>query len=115
MSDFLTINGVDFPIPEGSFDITYKDKVNEYEAESGKKTVEIIRPDLTTISVTYNGIPEKQLNVLIEKIKIINQVAFNKNGEKTTILMKCISKKIPKKYIGKGIYMKGLSFTLEEL
>lgn len=115
MSSILAINGMSFPVPEGSFDITYKDKVNEYNAENGVKKVEIIRKGIATIAVSYNGIPEAQLNVLISKIDTINTVKFDKNGEQYTTTMKCIEKKTPKKYYRNGIYMKGLSFTLEEL
>lgn len=111
----LIINGVDFPDPEGSFDVTYSDEVNEYDAENGKKTIEIIRKDVAKIDVGYNGIPEEQLNVLIAAINTSNNVSFYSNGKMRTAIMMCKEKKTPKKYIGNGQFMRGLSFTLEEL
>lgn len=115
MPDILIINGTPFPVPEGGFDIKSKDKVNKYEAENGQTTIEIIRKGVTTITVSYKGIPEQQLNGLIGKLDATNTVTYDKNGVQTTTLMSCTEQSTPKQYYGNGIYMKGLSFTLEEL
>lgn len=116
MSEIIVINGTAFPVPEGSFDIKYENKCNTYESESGHTTVELIREQIASISISYNGLPQSQADQLISKIGSTNTVTWNKNGVETTALFRCKDISTPKKYFAKdGLYVKGLSFTLEEL
>lgn len=116
MSEIITINGTAFPVPEGSFDVKYDNKCNTYESESGHTTVELIREQIATISISYSGIPQRQADQLTNIIRSVNTVIWNKNGVETTALFRCKEISVPKKYFAKeGPYVKGLSFTLEEL
>lgn len=115
MRNLIIINGMEFPTPEGSFDIKYKDKTNEYEGEDGKKTVEIIRKDVTTISVSYNGMTEEKLNELLKTLDTVCAVTFLKKGVETTVDMKLSDVSTPKKYFKNGLSVWGMSFSLEEL
>lgn len=115
MHSLLTINGVDFPTPEGSYDIKYSAVTNEYEGENGEKTVEIIRENVATISVSYNGMTEEQLNDLHAVLTTVCTVVFYKKGVKTTAKMKLSEVSTPKKYYRHGLSVWGMSFSLEEL
>lgn len=115
MHNLITINGVEFPTPEGSFDIKYEDKTNIHEGENGKKTVEIIRKDIASISVSYNGLKEEELNRLHAALDTVNKVTFYKKGVETTADMRLSSVSTPKKYFKGGITVWGMSFSLEEL
>ena len=115
MHSLLIINGVEFPTPEGSLEIKYADMTNEYQGENGKKTVEIIREDVVSISVSYNGMTEEKLNALHTVLKTVSTVIFYKKGIKTTSQMKLSSVSTPKKYYKNGLSVWGMSFSLEEL
>lgn len=115
MHSLLTINGVDFPTPEGSYDVKYSNITNEYEGENGEKTVEIIRENVVSISVSYNGMTEEQLNTLHTALTTVCTVAFYKKGVKTTAKMKLSDVSTPKKYYKHGLSVWGMSFSLEEL
>ena len=115
MHSLLTINGVDFSTPEGSYDVKYSSTTNEYEGENGKKTVEIIREDVVSISVSYNGMTEEQLNILHTALTTVCTVVFYKKGVKTTAKMKLSDVSTPKKYYKHGLSVWGMSFSLEEL
>ncbi len=115
MHSLLIINGVEFPTPEGSFDIKYKNITNEYEGEDGKKTVEIIRENVATISIGYNGMAEEQMKSLHAALTAVNTVVFYKKGVKTNAEMKLSDVSTPKKYYRHGLSVWGMSFGLEEL
>lgn len=115
MHNLLVINGIEFPIPEGSFDVKYKDITNEYSGENGKKTVEIIRKDVCSISVTYNGLEEGRANMLHGVLSTVNEVTFWKKGVMVTVEMKLSDVSVPKKYYRNGLSVWGMSFSLEEL
>lgn len=115
MHNLITINGVEFPTPEGSYELKYKNVTNEYTGEDGNKTVEIIREDVTSISIGYNGMPEDRLNALHSALKPVNTVIFYKRGIKTTTQMKLSDVSTPKKYYRGGLSVWGMSFSLEEL
>lgn len=114
MHSLLVINGVEFPTPE-SLDIKYKSVVNEHTGEDGKKTVEIIREDVVTISVGYKGMTEERLKVLHSVLTTINTVVFYKKGVEATAEMKLSDVSTPKKHYGHGLSVWGMSFSLEEL
>lgn len=115
MHSLIIINGVEFPTPEGSFDIRYKSVMNEHEGEDGKKTVEIIREDVATISIRYNGMTEERLKDLHSALAPVNTVVFYKKGAETTAEMKLSDVSTPKKYYKNGLSVWGMSFSLEEL
>lgn len=115
MHNLLVVNGTVFPTPEGSFDVKYKDITNEYSGENGKKTVEIIRKNLCSISVTYNGLEEDRANMLHNVLDTVNEVAFYKKGVLVTVQMKLSDVSKPKKYYQNGLSVWGMSFSLEEL
>lgn len=115
MHNLLVINGTEFPTPEGSFDVKYKDTTNEYRGENGKKTVEIIRRDVCSISVTYNGLEEDRANMLHSALSTVNEVTFCKKGTMVTVEMKLSDVSVPKKYYKNGLSVWGMSFSLEEL
>lgn len=115
MHNLLVINGVAFPTPEGSFDIKYKDILNEYTSESGKTVVEIIREDVATISVSYKGLLESKKNELASILHIVNSVTFFKMGLEYTASMKMSDLSEQKKYFRNSLSVWSLSFKLEEL
>lgn len=119
MTNLLTINNVVFPDAEGGFDITYKDKVNEYESESGEKTVEVIRKGVCNISTSYVGLTESQLKSLTAAIQVVNTVKYYNplSGVVETKTMKASSDrvKISKKYYKNNISVWSLDLDLEEM
>lgn len=115
MHDLLVVNGVTFPIPEGSLDIKYSNRINEYEGEDGSITVEIIRENIASISVSYNGLLETQLNLLLGALKTVNEVTFYKKGTEVTCFMKATDISTPEKYYKHSISVWGFSFGLQEL
>lgn len=119
MTNLLTINNVIFPDAEGGFEISYKDKVNEYESESGEKTVEIIRKGVCNISISYMGLSETQLKSLTSAIQVVNIVKYYNplSGVVETKTMKTSSDrlKISKKYYKNDISVWSLDIDLEEM
>ena len=115
MYNLLVINGVEFPTPEGSFEVKYKNITNEYEGESGQKTIEVIREDVASISVSYNGLLRSEVDTLHDALAIVNTVKFYKKGVETQVSMKLTNVSTPKKYHKNNLSVWGMSFGLEEL
>lgn len=55
MFDLLVINGYTCPKP-ASFKVDTTDKTNEFEAENGARTIEVIREGIIKISVSYGSL-----------------------------------------------------------
>lgn len=119
MDELLKINNVIFPEIEGGYDISYEDKTNEYESESGETTVEVIRQKVCNISVKYNGLLESKLKELVSAIHVVNTVVYYNptTGTVETKTMKADSNRIniSKEYYKNGLSVWSLSFSLGEM
>lgn len=119
MENLLKINDVVFPEAEGGYDISYSDKTNSYESESGEITVEVIRQKMTTISVKYNGLLESKLKELASAIRVVNTVSYYNpiTGSLETRTMKADDSriKISKENYKNNLSVWSLSFNLEEM
>lgn len=115
MYDLLKINNVTFPLPEGGFDISYEDITNDYEADDGKKVVEVIRSDVAKISVSYNGLLEAKVNTLIAALQTVSTVAFLRKGTVQSCKMKVSNIKTAKVWYKNNISAWSLSFDLQEI
>lgn len=116
MYDLLKINNVTFPKPAG-FNIDLVDKTNDFEAENGQITVEIIREGIVNISVTYGSLLAAEVLRLKNAITKVSSVTFFNSYANTiqTKSMQVKNLKTVKQYHDNNISTWSLSFSLEEL
>lgn len=117
MSNLITINGVPLPEPS-SYSISTNNKINEFEAESGKKTLDVVRQNIYSISISYSGILENKLKSLQQLLSsVVVNVGFydTQSGSNITKRMKVSGKSQGKNYFKDGISAWSYSFSLEEL
>lgn len=119
MENLLMVNDVAFPNTDMNIDVTYSDKVNNYESESGEKTVEIIRQKICNISVKYEGLLEERIKTLCAAIQTVNEVKFYDplSGEVVSKTMKADTNRIAvsKVCFKDGVKAWSLSLKLEEM
>lgn len=119
MNNLLKINNIVFPEAEGGYDLSYSDKVNDYESESGEETVEIIRRNVISINVSYTGLLEQKLRELCAAIQVVNTVTFYDPlaGDLVTKTMKTDTSRISisKIHYKNDLSVWSLSFSLEEM
>lgn len=117
MYKLMTVNGVDLPDPEGTFDISLNDKYNMYEGEDGSKTVEVIREGVLCCNVTYNGLLENKLKEIKNALKIVSRIVIYDPMSVSTkeITAKITDIKTQKIHHKNGISVWSLSFSIEEL
>lgn len=116
MYDLLKINNVTFPRP-AKFDINLEDKTNEFNAENGSRTIEIIREGIVSISVSYNSLTAAALQRCKGAILKISQVTFYNPYTDTveTKQMEVAGMTTGKQYHENNISTWSLSFSLKEL
>lgn len=117
MPNLITINGAALPEP-ASFNVSTDDKVNEFESESGKLTLDIVRKDIYSISVSYNGILEAKLRSLQGLLSgtVVNAGFYDtKTAGIITKRMRVRSRSQSKQNFKHGISVWSYSFTLEEV
>lgn len=117
MYKLLSINGVPLPNPMGDFTISQNDKYNEYEGEDGKTTVEIIRQGILSLSVSFNGLPEDYLKMIVDAIRIVSTVVIYNPLTKSTRKMtaKITGVKSKKIWYQNNQSLWSLSFEIDEL
>nr|DAX53032.1 MAG TPA: hypothetical protein [Caudoviricetes sp.] len=117
MLKLLTINDIEIPDPEGSLSVKKNDKYNEYEGEDGVKTIEVIREDFISGSVSYKGLTAEQVTEIVEAIELVSAVKIYDPGINAVREIKALIKdvKYDKKYYKNNISVWSLSFTIEEL
>lgn len=119
MEKLLIINNTEFIEKDLDYSVTCSDKVNEYESESGEKTVEIIREDIHELKVKYSGLLEYRIRQMASVIRPVNTVKFYNpvSGTIKTKIMKADTSRISidKVYYDYGISAWSLSFSLEEM
>lgn len=117
MYKILTANGVEFKDPEGSFTLTKADKFNVYEGEDGHKTVETIRDDLISASVSYKGLTVEQLKTMSEALKTVTTfLLFDAlTGTQRLVTGTVKSIKVNKVYHKNDLSVWSLSFDIDEL
>lgn len=117
MYKILSANGVDFPNPEGSFTLSKNDVVNEYEAENGHKTVEIVRSGKISASVSYNGLTVAQLNTISQALATVTtfQIYDGLTNSRKQVTAQVKNLKIQKVFHRNNLSVWALSFDLEEL
>lgn len=117
MYKLLSVNGCRLPNPEGSYEISREDKYNEYEAEDGSKTVEVIRQDVISLSASYTGLTEKQLKSIMDSLQLVSSVCAYDPARQTTRTFnaKVTGIKSGKVWYRNNISMWSLSFNIEEL
>lgn len=71
MYKLLTVNGTDLRDPDGSLEISKKDLVNEYEGEDGRKTLEIVRRNIISGSVSYSGLTVSMLKEIMDSLSTL--------------------------------------------
>ncbi len=117
MYKLLEINGVSLPDPEGSYSLSRKDKFNEYEGENGDKTIEVIREEILSCSVSYSGLEQKKIKEIMDAISLVSTVKVYdpKIGNVKGITAKITDVKTDKKFHKNGISVWSLSFKIEQL
>lgn len=117
MYKIITANGISFKDPEGSFSLTKSDKINEYEGEDGHKTVESIRTDVISASVTYKGLTVEQLQTMCQALTTVTTFilfdATTNSQRQVTATVKDI--KVNKVYHKNDLSVWSLSFDIAEL
>lgn len=115
--DLLEINGITLPEP-AEVNLNYIEKYNEFELESGRKTLDEIKTDMIGGSVGYNGLLQADAYRIRRALKLVSSVLIydpNTNSKRT------ISAKITEISMGKVFNVKdvgvawSLDFTLEEI
>lgn len=116
LEDLLIINGYTFPKPK-SFDLSLDDKINEFDAENGTRTLEIIREGIIKINVSYGSLTAEKLQAAKAAITKIATVSFYNpyTGEVEEKEMEVRGISTGKQYYDFNISMWSLSFSLEEL
>lgn len=116
MTDILKINGVTFPLP-ASFDISLEDKTNEFEAENGTRTIEIIREGIVSINVSYGGLIATKLHTLKAALTKVSTVIYYDATANAAVTktMEVRNIKTAKQYYKNDISVFSLSFELKEL
>lgn len=115
MRDLLIVGNKTFPVPEGDFSVKLDDVTNEYESETGEKTIEIVRQDVATISVSYNGLLEEQKNELLNSLSTVVEATYYKRGTKVTSEMLVTGITEKKIHHKNDVSVWSFSFSLEEL
>ena len=117
MHDLLIIGDTTFPIPEGNFTLSLSDVTNEYESETGETTVEILRRNVATIQVSYNGLLEDRKNELLNALSTVVTATFYKRGEEVTAQMRVSGISESKVFFkaNNDVAVWSLTFKLEEL
>ena len=117
MYKILSANGVEFTDPEGSFTLSKSDVVNEYEAENGHKTVEIVRSGKVSASASYTGLPVAQVKTIAETLKPVTtfRIYDALSDTRKDITARVTNVKVQKVFHKNDLSVWGLSFDLEEL
>lgn len=117
MEQLLIINEVIFPTPEGGFDISYSNKVAEYQSEDGHVTVDVIREDIKNITVRYKGLFEDTFKLLKSALKAVNTVQLYNPATSTieVVTMQINSIQTNKIYYKNNVSVWDLAFNLEEM
>lgn len=115
MYDLLTINGVVFPTPEGSFVISKEDITQDYTSDAGTTVIEIIREGVFSIDVSYNGLIEHKMDALCRKLSTVNTVIFTYDGFQHIKQMKLEGLQKTKVAFRHGVSVWALRFNLKEL
>lgn len=115
MYDLLTINGVVFPTPEGSFVISKEDITQDHASDAGTTVIEVIREGVFSIGVSYNGLIEHKMDALTRKLSTVNSVVFTYDGFQYIKQMKLEGLQKTKVAFRHGVSVWALSFNLKEL
>lgn len=115
MYDLLTINGVVFPTPEGSFAITKEDITQDHASDAGTTVIEVIREGVFSIDVAYNGLIETKMDALTKELTTVNTVIFTFEGSQHTKQMKLEGLQKTKVAFRHGVSVWALRFNLKEL
>lgn len=117
MYKIITANGVEFKDPEGSFNLTKEDKFNEYEGEDGHRTIEIVREDLISASVSYKGLTVTQLQTMCQALSTVTTFLLYDamTDQQKTVVASVKSLKVGKVYHKNDLSVWSLSFDIDEL
>ena len=117
MYKIINANGVEFTDPEGSFTLSKTDKVNEYEGEDGRKTIEIIRQNQISASVSYKGLTVEQLKTMSEALSTVTTFLLYDalTGKQKQVIAKVSSVKVTKVYHKGDLSVWSLTFDIDEL
>lgn len=116
MYDLLKINNVTLPKP-AKFDISLDDKTNEFNAENGTRTIEVIRENIASISVGYDSLTADNFQTVKGALSKISQVTYYNPATQTlrTVQMEVSNIMQGKNYHDNNISTWSLSFDLREL
>lgn len=114
--DLLKINNVTFPKP-AKFDISLEDKTNEFNAENGTRTIEVIRENIASINVGYDSLTAATYQTARAALAKVSQVQYYNPATQTlrTVQMEVSNIASSKNYHDNNISTWSLSFNLREL
>ena len=117
MYKLLSANGTDLLDPEGSYQLSKNDIVNEYEGENGRKTIEIVRQNVISGSVSYKGLTASMLKKIMDSLSLVtNFVLYDPSKEALVEIEARVSNiKANKIYHRDNISFWSLSFNIDEL
>ena len=119
MYNLLTINNITCPhIDKGSITVSKDDTYNTYTGEDGYSTIEAVRSGRTSVSVSYKGLLEDDVKLVVGAITLVSSVVVYDPATDTTLTI--ASAKITKVKMKKILYDNNvsawsLSFQIEEL
>lgn len=117
MYKILSANGVEFTDPEGSFTLSKNDDVNEYKGEDGHCTIEIIRQNVISASVSYNALTVEQLKIMSEALTTVTTFTLYDPLTDSQVEIRCkvSSVKVQKVHHRHDVSVWSLSFNIDEL
>lgn len=117
MYKILSANGVEFTDPEGSFTLSKSDVVNEYEAENGHTTVEIVRSGKISASVSYSGLTVQNLKTMSESLGTVTTFMIYDalTDSRKEVQARVSNVKVQKVFHKNNLSVWGLSFDIAEL
>ncbi len=117
MFKLLSVNGTNLRDPDGSYNLSKTDIVNEYEGEDGRKTLEIIRQNVISGSVTYKGLTPSMMKTIVSSLSTVtNFVLYDPiKDEVVEIEAKVSNIKTSKIHHKNSLSVWSLSFDIDEL
>ena len=117
MYKIITANGIEFTDPEGDFTLSKNDEVNEYKGEDGRRTIEIIRQNVISASVSYKALTVEQLKTMSEALTTVTTfVLYDPFTDSQVLINAWVSSvKVQKVHHRDNVSVWSLSFNIDEL
>lgn len=117
MYKLLSVNGTNLRDPDGSYNLSKKDIINEYEGEDGRKTLEVIRQNVISGNVTYKGLTSSMMKIIVSSLSTVtNFVLYDPTKDATVEIEAKVSNiKTSKVHHKNNLSVWTLSFDIDEL